>query len=98
MAYSLGGIVGGCIIVGLIALAYGRFAFLSRRPAPRAGLSAVCSYLTCSALAGFGMADGAGFTIRGFIVYAIPALIVFGMLFWKYNSAWVEEYPADHFE
>ncbi len=98
MGYAIGGLVGGTIIVCLIALAFGRFAFRRHRPGSRAGLAAVFSYLTCSVLAGFGMADGAGFTLRGFFVYAIPAIVAFGLLFWRYRSRWTDNAPADHFE
>jgi hypothetical protein len=74
----LGQVAGGVIIIFLLSLLWERLAlrhFMSD-PLKRKLGSVVAAWLTGSAIAGFGMADGGPYAWWAFGLYLVPAIIV----------------------
>ncbi|HEX6375425.1 MAG TPA: hypothetical protein VFZ91_06865 [Allosphingosinicella sp.] len=67
---------GGFIALGLISLLWEALLFAKVYDDPvRAKLASVgASWLSCSAIAGFEMADGGPYAWRVFLIYFVPAL------------------------
>lgn len=74
----MGQIIGGCLIVALIAFAWEKAVFKHQVDDPVSGkiYSVIASWLTCSMLGGFGLANGRGFYFGAFLLYGISAAIV----------------------
>ncbi len=86
------------IVFSLVAQVIGYLCFRERIPNYRAGLSALCAYIVLILLSGFDIGRSYLFDPRYFLLYIVPATISFGWLYHRYDSAWLEEAPADHFE
>lgn len=88
MAYIVGTMIGGTIIVTLLALLIGRLFFKRERPTPKALKSALNAFAIAAILAGFGFADGGSFAWWAGLYYIIPAGIAFALLHRRYSKRW----------
>lgn len=90
MVYLIGSVVGGTVIVLLVALLLS-LAFRSSRPTARAAKSVIGAFVILSLLAGFGFANGGPFAWWASVYYLVPAAIVFVYLQWKFKKSWVDD-------
>jgi Ca2+/Na+ antiporter len=90
VAYLIGSLFGGTVIVLLIALLIS-MAFRSSRPTARAAKSVIGAFLVASLLAGFGFANGGPFAWWASVYYLVPAAIVFVYLQWRFKKSWVDD-------
>jgi len=77
-SFSIGGLVGGLFAVYLMSKLWEKLLFQRVMDDPVAGkLSSVgAGWLTASAIAGFGMADGGPYRWFAFVLYAVPAILI----------------------
>jgi len=94
MAYLLGAFFGGLIITSLVGLLIG-LAFKSKEPDERAIYAATFGWLTCSVLAGFGMADGGPFRFDASLYYLPGAIFAFFYLRRHYHKMWRDDEDVD---
>ena len=78
MAVLVGQIVGGIIIIFVLAWAWERILFQRVIDEPATGkvMSVIAAWLTTGTLGGFGMADGGPYHWQAFALYAVSALPV----------------------
>ena len=81
MAFFLGQVVGGLIILWLISLLVEKFLFSKVLDDPVTGklASVGAAWLLVGTISGFGKADGGPWDPTGFIDYLIPAVILGGV-------------------
>ncbi len=86
------------IIFSLVAQTIGYLCFRERIPKHRAGLAVLCAYVVCLLISGISFRRGYAIDPVNILLYIVPAVITFAYLYHRYNAAWLDESPADHFE
>ncbi len=82
--FSIGGLVGGLLLITILALAleWAIFKRLFDDPVKGKLSSVFAAWLLAGLIAGFGMAEGGQFETMAFLVYLLPAIII-GIWFYK---------------
>lgn len=77
-SFSIGGLIGGLIAVYLVSKLWEKLLFQRVMDDPVKGklASVFAGWLTASAIAGFGMADGGPYRWFAFVLYGVPAILI----------------------